>query len=853
MKVSLNIIKKLVDFELPSVDELVAKINQQLGQVEEVIDLTKKYEGAVIVRVKSTEKHPDADRLTVCKVDDGGAIADLERDEDGYVQVVCGAPNVHADMWAVWLPPRATVPSSFDEDEPFVLDARKLRGVMSNGMLAAGDELAINSDHDGIIEITEADLPPELDGRGLAPGQSFAELFGLDDTIIDIENKMFTHRPDCFGQLGVAREISAILGGLPADGEDIADMRFANPDWYWLKPTFASADGLKLNVANEAPHNVSRFMAVALQNVTIAPSPLWLQCQLVAMGSKSINNVVDATNYIMLITAQPTHAYDYDKLRGNTINARMARDGEMLTLLNGKTYKLTADDIVIADGEAPIGLAGIMGGSESEVMSETKNVVLEVATFDMYAVRKTAMRHGVFTDALTRFNKGQSSLQNDRVLARLITMMRELARAEQASAVYDLLGNSTKLDAVSLSGEMHVTAEFINDRLGSDLSVDQISGLLRRANFASYPAEDDGQALMIAAPFWRTDIELPEDIVEEVGRLYDFDNLPRELPRRSSAPAPKNAMRETKQRIRESLSRAGANEVLSYSFVHENVLKRAGQDTEQAFKLSNALSPDLQYFRLSVLPSLLDKVHMNIKAGYDEFVLFEIGKAHNKKYHANDDDGLPREIEMVDAVYTNKKSHDGAPYYHVRRLVTQLAHELGLSLVFKPIIEAMDSPLTAPFDLARSALVETRQGDFVGIVGELRSSVRKQFKLPDYTAAMSLDTASIRDATSNHQRSYTPLSRFPSTSQDISIKASTDVTYQQVYHTASHALAERADGVDIIIEPVSVYRADDADDRTTTLHITFTHYDRTLTDADIKPLMDHLASVLLAEHGAERV
>ena len=349
MKVNLDIVEKLVGFELPPVNELTARVNAQLGGVEENINIGERYAGARIVRVVECVKHPDADRLSVTKIDDGGAVADVERDDRGLVQVVCGAPNVHADMWAVWLPPRTAVPASFDEAEPFVLDARPLRGVLSQGMLAAGDELALNDDHDGIVEITTNDMP---DGVELKAGASFAETFGLTGYILDIENKMFTHRPDCFGQLGVAREIAGILG-----------KQFTSPEWYKSLQDFAFGDGsLELTVENQASDKVPRFMAVAIAGVEVKPSALWLQCQLVAMGGKPINNIVDATNYVMLMTAQPTHAYDYDKLRGGKLMARMAQSGEKLTLLNGKEYELTVDDIVIADGEGAIGLAGIMDG-----------------------------------------------------------------------------------------------------------------------------------------------------------------------------------------------------------------------------------------------------------------------------------------------------------------------------------------------------------------------------------------------------------------------------------------------------------------------------------------------------------
>ncbi|MGB2787597.1 MAG: phenylalanine--tRNA ligase beta subunit-related protein, partial [Candidatus Saccharimonadaceae bacterium] len=313
MKVSLNTIEQYIDIDL-GVDELVERINQQLGQVEGVIDLGTKYKDVVVVKVVECDKHPNADKLSVCKVDDGGVVADVPRDEKGLVQVVCGAPNARVGIFAAWLPPKSTVPASFSDKEPFVLDARELRGVLSQGMLAAPDELAIGTGHDGILEITEDDLPKSIHqaaNQNLRPGAKFAELFGLNDTIIDIENKMFTHRPDCFGQLGVAREISAILKGLPMGPDDV-DTRFVNPDWYWQKPVFASGEGLNLTVFNDTPEKSPRFMAVAIKNVEIKPSPLWLQIELVRLGSKAINNVVDITNYMMLLTAQPSHAYDYD-------------------------------------------------------------------------------------------------------------------------------------------------------------------------------------------------------------------------------------------------------------------------------------------------------------------------------------------------------------------------------------------------------------------------------------------------------------------------------------------------------------------------------------------------------------
>ena len=838
MKVSLNLIKQLINFELPPVDELVARVNQQLGGVEEVIDLKAKYGGARIVRVVECAKHPDADRLSVTKIDDGGAVADVPRDENGLVQVVCGAPNVHADMWAIWLPPKSTVPASFDDDEPFVLDARPLRGVLSQGMLAAADELDIGTDHEGIVEIHEHDV---LAGVELTAGAGFAEMFGLDDYVLDIENKMFTHRPDCFGQLGVAREIAGIF-----------HQQFTSPDWYKSEQQFTGAEGLELTVTNDAPELVPRFMAVAIKNVEVKSSPLWLQCQLVAMGGKPINNIVDATNYIMLMTAQPTHAYDYDKLRGHKLEARLARDGEKVSLLNGKEYELTTDDIVIANGEGVIGLAGIMGGTDTEVSDGTKNIVLECANFDMYALRRTAMRHGIFTDALTRFNKGQSPLQNAAVLKRLMSMV----GGAQASEVFDLKQFSDELDdyfdGKYTPANIDIDSKFINERLGLDLSDDNICDLLNNVEIKSHGSEEELDYICIQSPFWRTDLELPEDIVEEVGRLYGFDKLPRQLPMHSIKPAPRNPRRQLKQAIRQSLSRAGANEVLTYSFVHERVLKNAEQDPNRAYRLSNALSPDLQYYRTSVLPSLLDKVHANIKAGHDEFMLFEIGKIHDKELPLTDEN-LPSEQTFVDGVYASKKPRAGAPFYKARKLVDRLLADLNVEADFVKIVES-DADVPAPFDGQRSAWIITKNGDKLGVVGELSQTARRNFKLPDYTAAFSLDIEKLQAClTESREHNYRPLSRFPSISQDISLRSSVEISHDELLRAVRQCLDE-SENLHCQIQTLGIYQPkDDAAIKTTTFRLTFTSYQQTLTDAEVKPIMDNIATAALTKLDAERV
>ena len=863
MKVSLNTIKQYIDFELPPVGELVTRINERLGGVENVTDMNATYKDAVIVKVVHAEKHPDADRLNVVRVDDGGVVADVPRDEDGLVQVVCGAPNVHADMFAVWLPPKSTVPASVGTTEPFVLEARKLRGVLSQGMLAAGDELALNDDHEGIIEIDPSEWKPS--DMPIVAGASFAEVYGLNDTIIEIENKMFTHRPDLFGQLGVAREIAGIFG-----------QKFASPAWYTAPPEFTSASGLELEVRNDVPDKAPRFMAVAMQGVEIKPSPLWLQCELVRLGGKPINNIVDVTNYVMLLTAQPTHAYDYDKLRGHTLSVRMAHEGEKALLLNGKTYRLTNDDIVIADGEGVVGLAGIMGGGTSEVSAETKNIVLEVGTFDMYAVRKSSMRHGVFTDALTRFNKGQSPLQNSTVLNLLMMSVKDVTPAEQASDVFDVRNENLEIiqrdDRVkiadktiyswgSISAAIVMESTFVNDRLSLRLSPAEICTILRNVEIKAHeePEPNTPSQFEVIIPFWRTDIEQPEDIVEEVGRLYGFDKLPRELPKRSIVPAALGAKVHAKQMIRRSLSRAGLNEILTYSFVHRRLIEKVGQQPDQAFALGNALSPDLQYYRLSVLPSVLDKTYGNLRAGYSEFGLFELGKAHAK--NELDNEGLPKEFDRIVGVYVADKKaaqmKTGAPYFQAKRFVSELYHDAGLGakLRFEPLADCtflsheLFAALAAPFDATRAAVVYS--GDtLAGVVGELTADVRTGFKLPDYTAAFELFLSPFAQPTVAH---YQPLSKFPSTTQDISLKVASDVSYAQVVGSVRAAMEHMVlEDMTLTWSPLGIYAPeDDTSTKTVTLRLKVTSFEKTLTDADVAPLIAAAAAKAQETVGAE--
>lgn len=827
MKVSVNWIQEYLQFELPAVDELVRRIGSQLGEVEGVTNVGVKYEGAVIVKVVECSKLENSDHLNLCYIDDGGVTANVTRREDGLVQVVCGAPNVTAGVHVVWLPPGATVPSTYDTD-PFVLEARELRGTVSNGMLASPKELAIGDSHEGLLL---------LDGD-IKPGTSFVEAYKLNDHVIDIENKMFTHRPDCFGQLGVAREVAGIYGE-----------QFSSPVWYTQPGALPAGDGLSLTVTNEIPEDVPRFMAVTLKDMQIKPSPVWLQTQLSRVGVRPINNVVDITNYIMLLTGQPLHAYDYDKVadlsdgEGAALVVRYPHKDEQIELLSGKTITPRDKAIMIATNKQTIGLGGVMGGGNTEVDDTTTNIILECATFNMYSIRRTSMAHGLFTDAVTRFNKGQSPLQNPAVLTHAVAMLQELAQATIAGQVID--DSHVKNDRPAVE----VTAEFINQRLGLGLQASEMAQLLTNVECE---VTQSGDTILVKTPFWRTDIETREDVVEEVGRLYGFDKLPLELPKRDITPAPQDPLLQQKTVIRNSLIRAGANEVLTYSFVHGNLLDKAGQKREQALKLSNALSPDLQYYRLSALPSLLDKVHTNIKAGYSQFALFELSKAHGVDHL--DEDGLPLEFEDLDLVYASKQPQPGAAFYYARRYLDTLAYDLGVNITFKPFTDDPKDPITDPYDLSRSAQV-LADGQVLGIVGEFKTSVSKGFKLPKYSAGLSVSQRQLLKSRSPQFNRYHELPRFPKIEQDICLRVDATARYADLFDLVMATLRDaKPEHTTLSVSALDIYkRENDAEHQQITFRVGLASYERTLTDEEMNNVLQRVADAATSEFNAERV
>jgi phenylalanyl-tRNA synthetase beta chain len=802
MKVSLNWLKEYVNIDIPT-DELATLIGARLVEIEEVIDNTHKYDGIYIVRVVECEDIPDT-HLHLTKIDDCGIMDSIDpalRDEKGYLTVVCGAPNCHAGMFAAWIAPGATVPATYHTDEPFIIGARNMRGHTSQGMLAALDELDLGEDHEGILELRNEAT------EYFQPGQKFTDAFPhLVDVIFDIENKSLTHRPDCFGIIGFAREVAGILG-----------QPFETPDW--LTPAgkidpeqYSKIDpSVKLEISISDPTLCPRYEAVILGNSGIIQKfkpqfiggPTKQDHYLLSAGMRPISHIVDATNYLMLLTGQPLHAFDYDKLVavGGTdspkIIVRAAKYGEKLKLLDGKTIEMTPNDIVITSNDIPVALAGAMGGANTEIDANTKRIILESATFSLYNLRKTQMKHGIFSEAITRFTKGQPAELTDYVARAYV---KALWKGKAAiSPIFDAYPDPIKPASIA------VTTDQINSLLGTTYSTDQIKSTLENVNFTV-----DGDNF--TAPYWRTDIHIPEDIIEEVGRLLGYDNIPIDLPRHPFAAARLDDLFGFKSSLRDQLSRLGATEVLTYGFVSKRLISGAGQDPANSYEIVNSISPALECIRQSLVPSLLEKIYINTKSAYDHFALFEMNQIYDKSLGLTEE-GVPVQRNHLALVVTDRKSLDSA-YYEAELFARQLLASLNIK--FTPDCFDSDTPTSKPFEPKRSAIVKAIDGTTIGIIGELRVPVTKHFKVPTYTSALEFDLDALLSLVpvqiTKAIRTTEPVSR------DLTITVKSDSAYATA--TAHIAQAFGDAGYDVIISPLSIFRPDGgATDKNISFHL----------------------------------
>lgn len=825
MIISLNWLKKFTDIDM-SVEELSTLIGARLVEIEEVVNLGEKYDKILVVKVVEAAKLEASDHLSLTKIDDGGVTKDIERDENGYIQVVCGAPNIKAGQMVVWLPPNSVVPETFNSDEPFMLGSRKLCGEMSNGMIASAKELDLFDEHEGILVVDEE----------LKAGTSLIEAYELDDYLLDIENKSLTHRPDCFGIIGFAREVAAIQG-----------KAFKTPDWLFdIKPNFETPNGeaVELSVTIDNAELSSRYQAVVMTGADGSKkSPLMTQIYLSRVGIRPISAIVDITNYLMFLTGQPLHAFDYDKVVAVAggradIHVRAGKSGEKLELLDGRIIELTLEDIVIAAGETAIGLAGAMGGANTEIDDSTKNIIIESATFNLYNLRSTQMRHGIFSEAITRFTKGQPAKLTAPVLYSAINLMEEWTGASCISEVKDAYPSINDQTPIVISSDL------VNGILGSDFTNEQIIKTLSDVEFEIGQSDNE---INVIAPYWRSDIHLKEDVVEEIGRLNGFDNINPTLPKRDFVAVNASEFDIFRNKLRNILASAGANEVFGYSFIHGQMIEKASQSINDSYRITNSISPDLQFYRQSLTPSLLNLIHSNIKQGFDNFALYEMNKTHLKQDGLNDEN-VPNEINSIALVVANRNKQQGAAYYQAKKILDYVMSKLGVELAYESFELELINPVHAPFEYRRSAKI-TNGDKVLGVIGEYKKSVAKSFKLPEFTAGFEINTAELFELYSKSNNDYRPISRYPATDRDICFKLGSKINYSQVVDAAKIALADFE--LESTITPIDIYQAENSTTKNVTIRIKLISHNHTLAGDEISSVINKVIDSVTSKTNAE--
>ncbi|MBM3727684.1 MAG: phenylalanine--tRNA ligase subunit beta [Acidobacteria bacterium] len=623
----------------------------------------------------------------------------------GTRTVVCGAPNCREGIVSAWVPPGTALGSRH-------IETADVGGVTSEGMLASGAELGISRDHAGIVEIEAAPGEPI---PGCRP-----------DSIIEIDNKSLTHRPDLWGHHGMAREVAALAGGQLQEPADTGRI-----------PSGAPLVRVRIEDYALCP----RYSALVFENVTVGPSPLWLQARLESLGLNPINNIVDVTNYVMAELAQPMHAFDAAKLAGGTIFVRPARDGETCAALNGETYTLNPSNLVIADGSGAVAIAGVIGGMESSITGATTRIVLESANFHAAGIRKTSSRLKLRTDASMRFEKSQDPANTVRALARAIALL------EQVSPGIRLAGGLA--DDARPAAEpivLELPLEWLGRKLGATVEPERVRAILEALRF-EVSSIGEG-VLRVTVPSWRAtkDITIKDDLVEEVGRMIGYSSITPTPPRVATAPPRVNERRGFHHAVRQAVAAQGFNEVYNYSFVSEQEMARFGRNPGDHLAVTNPIAAGQGHLRISLLPGLHRNIVENAKHAVS-FRLFEIG------YEIHKGAEVRETPHMAAAIYAKDSGEQSL--FELKRLA------LGLM----PGSETSPCEARAHEHPARVAEVRWK-GSVVGRLFELHPRLVEAGR----AAVLDLDLAvveSLREET----RKYKPVRRFPASEFDLSVVA----------------------------------------------------------------------------------
>ncbi len=826
MNVTLNWLKDYIDFEF-SPSELADRLTMLGIEVETVKELGTGLEGVVVGKVSAVRPHPNADKLVLCQVEVGEAEA---------LQIVCGAPNVREGMLAPVATVGVTLPIGL------TIKTAKLRGEVSQGMLCSEKELGLSEEAAGLME-----LPTDI-----SIGTSLVAALGLDDVMFELE--ITPNRPDCLSLIGVAREVRAETGN-PLKLPDV-DLQENETDIRSLT-----------SVTIDAPDLCPRYAARVIQGVKVGESPAWLRQRLESVDIGVINNIVDITNFVLMEYGQPLHAFDYHKLTENRIVVRRAVEGEQLTTLDETDRELTADMLVIADAEKPVALAGVMGGYDSEITETTCDVLLESAYFNPSSIRATAKALGMNTEASYRFERGADPGAVLAALDRAAALIAELADGTVCKEVVDVYPGEQSLTQIKLRPER------VNFVLGTALEATEMAQILIRLGFdvkssRHTPCAVNGEEnYQITVPTFRSDITREIDLIEEIARVYGYDNIPTALPKGDiPVPAP-NPTVEVRRCIKRFLLAAGMMEAVNYSFCDPNCFEKIRLPSESplrgTLRLQNPLSPEMSVLRTTLIPGLLENTQHNRNHQINAIALFEIGSVFVRDANqsaslirGNDHQSAPlirgdggfKEPERVAGVIAGQigggvygNLYRDSDFFDLKGLVEGMLEVCGIT---EYTLQKTDVPTFHPGRNAEVLLAGTPIGTF----GEAHPEVLENYDLPYKAYLFEFDLEALVSA-AVFSRRFEPISIYPKVERDLAIVVDksvlSDIPIELIYTTGGELVEA--------VRLFDVYEGEQVPEGKKSLAYAIVYHSaaETLTDKAVNTLHERVVERLHQELGAE--
>jgi phenylalanyl-tRNA synthetase beta chain len=801
MNVSYKWLSEYLDVSGYTAKELAEKLTRSGIEVDVVEALNKGVSGVVVGHVLTKDKHPDADKLSVLTIDVGG---------EENLQIVCGAQNVAAGQKV----PVAVVGAVLPGD--FKIKRAKLRGVESAGMVCSAKELGMNDKllakelQEGIF-VLPADSPIGADA---------VALLGLDDEVLELD--LTPNRSDALSMLGVAYEIGAIIGReakLPkeTDGQVASGKQ--------------ATELVKVKVDEPARELCSHYIAKYIEDVKVAPSPLWMQTRLMAAGVRPINNVVDITNYVLMEYGQPLHAFDASILPSASIHVRPAADGEVLATLDGQQRTLDPSMLVIASGKTAVALAGVMGGADTEVDASTTTVVLESAKFHGGSVRKTSRKVGLRSESSIRFEKEVDPARVRLAAERAASLLCQLAGGKVAFGVAEDLVSPAAPKVITITGAR------INSYIGTDIPLADMQAIFARLQFEVKVIGDD--TLEVTVPTRRGDISRDVDLIEEVARIYGYDHIPATPILGATTPGALTRGQKVRRLVRESLVGSGLYEAVNYSFTDPKVADwfKGFYPTVERIPLALPMSEERSVLRTSLVPHLIENAIYNNNRNTTTTAVFEIGNIFVANALPLAD--LPEERTLVAGLWTGLRRatawhSDNAKvdFFDVKGVVDALLGGLGIGSIAAPVSYvrlAVDGSDSADLHPGRSAAIVTADGVRLGWIGQLHPSLQQQLDLDD-TYVFELDLAALVDA-STTDIAYTALPRFPATTRDLAVAVALDAPVGEMLRVARAAAGELVESLELF----DVYTGDkvDAGTKSVAMSFVYRHPERTLTDDEV--------------------